>query len=118
MFKIPVDNEMYLRIFSARDAPDLFNITTQSKKYLRKWLHGVDDIRAVENSETFSKRALKLQQEHKELTMRIFYEARLVGFAGFNALDFKNKIGFIGYWLHQEEQGQGIMTRAVKALIS
>lgn len=118
MFKIPVDNEMYLRILSARDAPDLFNITTQSKKYLRKWLPWVDDIRAVEDSETFIKSALQLQQEQKALTMGIFYEERLVGVAGFNALDFKNKIGFIGYWLHQEEQGQGIMTRAVKALIS
>src|SRR5699024_12006678 len=94
MFKIPVDNEMYLRILSARDAPDLFNITTQSKNYLRKWLPWVDDIRAVEDSETFIKSALQLQQEQKALTMGIFYEERVVGVAGFNALDFKNKSGF------------------------
>lgn len=118
MFKIPVDNEMYLRILSSRDASDLFNITTQSKTYLRQWLPWVDDILSVEDSNTFIKSALQLQQEQKALTMGVFYEDRLVGVVGFNALDFKNKIGFIGYWLHQGEQGKGIMTRAVQALIS
>src|SRR5699024_4940518 len=106
MFKIPVDNEMYLRILSSRDASDLFNITTQSKTYLRQWLPWVDDIHSVEDSNTFIKSALQLQQEQKALTMGVFYEDRLVGIVGFNALDFKNKIGFIGYRSDERRVGK------------
>src|SRR5699024_9556275 len=118
MFKIPVDNEMYLRILSARDAPELFNITTQSKKYLRKWLPWVDDIRAVEDSETVIKSALQLQQEQKALTMGIFYEERLVAAAGFNVLENNDHSGLLVYVLNQNQQGKEIMTRALKPLIS
>src|SRR5699024_11569233 len=99
MFKIPVDNEMYLRILSSRDASDLFNITTQSKTYLRQWLPWVDDILSVEDSNRFIKSALQLQQEQKALNMGVFFEDLLVGVVGFNVLDFIIIIGICGYWL-------------------
>ncbi|WP_342770185.1 GNAT family protein [Oceanobacillus chungangensis] len=36
--------------------------------------------------------------------------------AGFNSLDFRNKIGHIGYWLAKDYQGKGIMSRVARAL--
>src|SRR5699024_2786276 len=77
-----------------------------------------DDILAVQDSETFINSALQLQQEHKEPTMRIYYDERLVGVAGHNDLAHNHKLGLIDYCLHQDDKDQEIMTRANKALIS
>ncbi len=41
----------------------------------------------------------------------------MVGVIGFNEFDWRNKIGYIGYWLSKDAQGKGIMTRAARALI-
>ncbi|WP_342663987.1 GNAT family protein [Peribacillus kribbensis] len=47
----------------------------------------------------------------------IIHRGKIAGTVGFNEINKSAKIGEIGYWLGQEFQGKGIMTKAVKALI-
>jgi ribosomal-protein-serine acetyltransferase len=39
-----------------------------------------------------------------------------VGVAGFNSINWSNKTAYIGYWLGEGFQGNGIMTKVAKAL--
>jgi ribosomal-protein-serine acetyltransferase len=41
----------------------------------------------------------------------------IVGVVGFHSVDWENRATSIGYWLDQRRQGEGIMTRAVRALV-
>lgn len=118
LFILNVDHEISMRMLAVKDAEDLFYITDQSRNYLRKWLPWVDDTLSVEDSKSFIKNGFQIYAERTALTAGVFYKGELVGVAGFNHFDWKNKIGQIGYWLAEEYQGQGIMTRVVKALIN
>jgi len=60
---------------------------------------------------------MALYNNQQGITAGIFYKGQLAGVAGFNTLDWKNKIGTIGYWLGVHFIGKGIMTRVVCALI-
>src|SRR5699024_8355959 len=51
------------------------------------------------------------------ITSSIFLHGELVGIIGYNYLDFRNKIGSIGYWLSENQQGKGIMTVSIRELI-
>ena len=41
----------------------------------------------------------------------------MIGAAGFAGIDWVARATSVGYWLSEEHQGRGLMTRAVKALV-
>ncbi len=46
----------------------------------------------------------------------ILFEGKIVGVAGYNRINWSNKTAYIGYWLGEEFQRNGIMTKVVKSL--
>lgn len=117
MFHIPIDNHLYLRMLTGRDAEDLFLLTDASRDYLREWLPWVDATASLEDSVQFIKHTLLSYENKSGLTSGIFYNDELVGVISFNTIDSLNRCAEIGYWLGQSYQGKGIITRATKALI-
>lgn len=117
MFTLKVNEHIILRILSARDASRLFQITDESRAYLRKWLPWVDDTKSPDDSFSFIKSSLQLYNKQTAVTLGIFYQDTLVGVVGYNKVDYRNKIGSIGYWLAENYQGNGIMTASVRTLI-
>ncbi len=117
MFIKDVNEDISLRILSIRDAEALFQITDQSREHLRQWLPWVDETKTVEDSRSFIKNSFQLYADGTGLTTGIFYQEVLVGVAGFNKYDWKNRIGYIGYWLASAYQGHGIMTKTVHTLV-
>lgn len=118
LFIIQVNDALTLRMLTARDAEDLYRITDESRENLRQWLPWLDHIRTTDDSMNFIKDSFQLYNDRKGITAGIFLEGTLVGVIGFNELDFRNKIAYIGYWLAKKYQGKGIMTTSVEALIT
>lgn len=118
MFFHQVDQDISLRLLSGLDAKDLFRITDNSRDYLREWLPWLDVTLTVNDSQQFIENSMLLFNNQQALTVGIFYKEILVGMAGFNEFDWKNRIGKIGYWLGTDYQGKGIITRTVYALIN
>lgn len=118
LFVLHVNEEMTLRMLSARDAEPLYQITDESREYLKKWLPWLDDINSANDSLMFIKNSFQIYNDRKGITAGIFIREKLVGVISFNELDFKNNIGYIGYWLAEKYQGKGIMTTAVSAFIT
>lgn len=118
LFILHVNDELTLRMLSGRDAEPLYQLTDQSREHLKKWLPWLDEIHSVDDSLSFIKNSFQLYNDRKGITAGIFWFDQLVGVVGFNELDFKNKTGYIGYWLGENYQGKGIMTKAVSSLIT
>src|SRR5699024_2053015 len=78
------------------------------------WL---DSIRTSHDSLEFIKNTFHSYNNRTGITSGIFLHGELVGIIGYNYLDFRNKIGSIGYWLSENQQGKGIMTVSIRALI-
>ncbi len=116
MIILEVDESITLRTLSLANSKRLFEITNNSRDYLQKWLPWLDQTKTESDSESFIKVCFELFSNREALLTGIFYKEELVGMAGFNSFDWKNKIGYIGYWLDQDMQGQGIMTSVISAL--
>lgn len=116
MFMLDVDEEISLRMLNAKDAEKLFEITDRSRDYLREFLPWLDHTKTVEDSYQFIMNNFQVYAERKGVSAGIIYRGELAGIAGYNELDWVNKVASIGYWLDYEQQGKGIMTRVVRAL--
>lgn len=116
MFIQDIDEDINIRMLSVKDGKDLFKITDRSREHLREWLPWVDDIKTIDDSIRFIKDGFQIYAEQSGLTVGIFYQAKLVGVAGYNSFNWRNRMTTIGYWLDVKSQGQGIMTRVVRSL--
>jgi len=116
MFVHKIDEDIALKLIELRDAERIFDLTNNSRDYLRKWLPWLDNTTKLEDTKEFIKMSLKGFAENKSMNTVIIYKGQIVGVTGYNLIDWTNKIAYIGYWLGKEYQGNGIMTRVARAL--
>lgn len=111
---LEINKGLLLRSFKEEDAEEFYELTIQSKSYLRRWLGWLDNINTVEDIATNIQSKLNELQKNNGLAKNfaIIYKGKIVGTIGFNKIDKMNSIGKIGYWLGEEYQGRGIMTEA------
>ena len=103
---------MKLEMLKLEDAHELFELTVENRTYLRKWLPWVDGVQGVSDTEEFIRISLTGYEANELFTYAIWQEQTLVGICGFNKLIWEEKMGYIGYWLGEKFQGQGLMSRA------
>lgn len=116
MFVHTINADLSLKLKEIRDAEELFNLTDSSRDYLREWLPWLDMTTKVEDTIKYIKQSVKDYAENKSMNTIILFKGEIVGVAGYNKIDWTNKIAFIGYWLGKDFQGNGIMTKAAEAL--
>ncbi|KMJ55662.1 alanine acetyltransferase [Bacillus sp. LL01] len=116
MFLYQIRNDLALKLVSIQDAEETFQLVEKNRAYLREWLPWVDSSKTAEDTKASFLSFLKNYGEQKSLTTAIMYQGKIAGIAGFNKIDWTNKIAYIGYWLGSEYQGKGIMTDVAKAL--
>lgn len=116
MFFREIDNDLSLKLMELDDAEQLFNLTDASRSYLREWLPWVDGTTTVDDSRGFIEHTIQGFEEKRSMSLAVRYNGKMVGTAGFNNLDWSNKVAYIGYWLGEDYQGNGIMTRVARAL--
>ena len=116
MFIHKIDEKLSLKLIELRDAERIFELTDKSRSYLREWLPWLDYTMKVEDSKKFIQSCLTGYAENKSLNTVIIFEGKVVGVAGFNSINWSNKTAYIGYWLGEDYQGNGIITKVAKAL--
>lgn len=114
-----VDEDVSLRMFKEDDAEEFYKLTISSKEYLKEWLGWLDYIESVEDTAQNIRKRLKEFVENKGYpkSFAIIYKGQIAGSIGFNEINKTSKIGEVGYWLGEQFQGKGLMTKALKTLI-
>jgi len=112
-----VDEEITLKIPTLKDAAPLFQLVDANRHYLRKHLAWVDDTKSVSDTEAF----IQTRREHAtkgiNLCLCIWYRKLIAGAVALTYIDQENRMAEIGYWLDEQLQGKGIITRSCQALI-
>ncbi len=114
---IDVDNDILLRQPVADDAAAMFALVDGNRAYLRQWLPWVDSVRTIEDERRAVVQSLAPDAESQELRFFVVYGGSLVGVIGLRGLTSASKAGEIGYWLSEDAQSKGIMTRSCTALL-
>lgn len=116
MFTLRVNDEIALGLLEERHAQALFELTDRNREFIREWLPWVDFTKSPEDSKDFIKRSLKQFSENDGFQAGIFYKGELAGCVGYHYFHWAARRTEIGYWLGQDFNGHGIMTRTVRLL--
>lgn len=113
-FEIIVNEKVSMRLLHESHAEAMFDCIDFNRVFFRKYLPWVDKTKSVNDS------LLKIQQDMEDyksglsLELGVFHENHFVGRCGFHKIGKSNLE--IGYFLHENINGQGIMTQCVKTL--
>jgi len=113
---IKIDQDIELRQLELSDAKDIFRTIDNQREYLGKWLPFVQFTNEEKDSENFVKTVIAIPEDKREFVCTIQKRNQFVGLIGFKDTDKINKKTEIGYWLSEDYQKQGIMTKAVSKL--
>jgi ribosomal-protein-serine acetyltransferase len=115
---IQIDDAIQLRLLELRYAEEAYSLALHNKKHLAQWMEWAASSNTLEDMRAFIKYRLLQFANAEALQLGIWYDGQLVGFIGFNTIQYSNRKADIGYWLAEDAQGKGIITRACQALIT
>ncbi|MBY0216289.1 GNAT family N-acetyltransferase [Paenibacillus illinoisensis] len=117
MFKIKIDDFLYLSLLETKDAGELFHLIDTNREHIGKWLKFPSMTVEMEDSKAFIEGTRMRYAKDEGYWLGIWSEGHLVGSIGYLYLDQENKKTEIGYWLGQEYEGKGFITKSIKVLI-
>ncbi|MFS0636927.1 GNAT family protein [Mesobacillus foraminis] len=118
MFLFKVDEEISIELLQQHHKRELYELIDTNRNHLRKWLLWVDKRESAEDFESIIPIWLRNYADNNGFDAGIRYNGKLVGMIGLHFIDWKNNSTSVGYFLSEEAQGQGIITKSVSALLS
>jgi ribosomal-protein-serine acetyltransferase len=118
MFRVPIREDVELRLLEERHAPAIFGLVDQDRAYLREWLPWVDSTLAEDDTLSFVQSMRAQFAANESITAGIWQGGRFAGVVGTHKINWLYRKVEIGYWLGQAFQGSGIMTDACRAMIA
>jgi len=112
-----VDEQTYLCFPTLDFTAELFQLIQINRAYLEQHLPWIPNIQKEWHAQRFLKEARMMNKGKQRLTTLIIHRTKLAGAVSLVHMDGPNKRAEIGYWLKEDLQGQGIMTRSCDRLI-
>jgi ribosomal-protein-serine acetyltransferase len=118
MFRLIVDEDLELGLVEERHAEPLFAVIERHREHLRTWLAWPDRTHSVEDLLAWIRGALARFAANKGFAAGLWSNRTLCGVAAYQPIDWENWSVALGYYLAADCQGRGLMTRAVRALVT
>jgi len=112
-----VEEKLHLSLLTPDKAEELFNLVDKNREYLKNWMVWPPETKAVSDTKKFIKSALVGLSKLTEMACGIEYDGSLAGVITFNKIDHNLKKAVIGYWISEDHQGKGIVTKSCRTLI-
>ncbi len=113
--QLQIADDSCLRLLEEAEAGELHALIEANRAQLARWLPWASG-QGFDDSLEFIREARLQASENGGFQTAIVLNGRIVGMAGYPAVDWDNRSTRIGYWLDQAHQGRGIMTAAVRML--
>jgi len=114
---IPVTQDIELRAVEERDTVDLHILVVKNRAFLQTAFDWAQHVGSDEDTRRNVQRNQMLHQRGYAKMFLIFKDDALVGVLSFNTIEPTNKAGYIGYWLDEAHQGQGILSQSLQAFM-
>ncbi|MGZ4267965.1 MAG: GNAT family N-acetyltransferase [Solirubrobacteraceae bacterium] len=112
---IDLDATTRLRPLGRHDADELHALIEANRAHLMPWMPWAGQERG--GTVEFLAAAELRAAAGDGLQFAVAERGRIVGTAGYHRVDWRNLATSVGYWLAQDAQGRGIVTRAVAAML-
>jgi ribosomal-protein-serine acetyltransferase len=119
MFKLQIDHEISINLLIPKHAPILVEELKKNQNSLKEWLIWAENIpNEDEYKKTIIPMWLQKFADNNGFEAGIYRNNHLVGMVGLHYIDWTNKATEIGYWLSEDVQGKGLMTRTINGLLT
>ncbi len=115
MFRLAIDDDLELRLFEERHGDELYALVERNRAHLREWMFWADQSR--EDVSEFIKSALRNFASGESVQSGIWYQGRMAGGIGLQMLARMFGKMEMGYWISEDLQGKGLVTRSCRALL-
>lgn len=116
-FAAPLHDDAELRLLMPHYAEEIFALVEDNRQHLC-WMTFTEGTRSVEDIRNFIRHTLQEMAEGKGLSVAIAQQGRLAGIFGAGGIKRNSQKVEIGYWLAEEFQGKGLMTRAGRKMLA
>jgi ribosomal-protein-serine acetyltransferase len=113
--RFQLTDDCRLRLLDQTDAEEIHRLVELNRAYLAEWMPWAAEQTFEGTAEFVLKTGEQLQRDDGFQAVLVC-DGRIVGSAGYHAINRESNSTSIGYWLDEAHQGRGLMTRAVSAL--
>ncbi|ELV7515502.1 TPA: GNAT family N-acetyltransferase [Photobacterium damselae] len=117
MFTLDVDKDLKLALVCPQFAPQYLEVVNRDRAYLSQWLSWPELAQDEAFFLSYIKFSLLNYADGRALVCAVIYQNALVGTVSLNHIDETLKKVEMGYWVSEEYQGRGIITRSATTLI-
>jgi len=116
-FRLKIDVESELELISRSHADELFELIESNREYLKQWLPWLDNNRYFQNTIDFIKISQIQYERNETVQFALMYKGKVAGVVGFHRIDWLNRSTSIGYWLGEQYQGKGLITKSCSTVL-
>lgn len=116
--QIEVDKNICLQLLNISHATEMIQLVNENREYLRQWLPWVDSMLTINDAKMNIEDCAFKVAAKTDFAFAIIFNQKMVGRIGIHRINLTNKIGEIGYWLADGFQGNGIISKSCKTLIT
>lgn len=114
---VPVSASVRLCAVDESHVPALHQLVMRNQRWLSQSMNWPMLVKSEQDTRQFVLGNIMLHQRGIAKMFLIFQDAVPVGVLSFNQIEPLNKTGYIGYWLDEAAQGQGIISAALQAFM-
>ena len=110
--QLHVEIGLDLRLVGEADAAELFSVVDSNREYLREWLPWLDATNRIEDETEFISNCLEEYEKREGVFYTIRLNGNIIGTISLNWIDWGNKGAGVGYWLSENQTGNGYVTKS------
>jgi ribosomal-protein-serine acetyltransferase len=118
VFRRTVAPGIEIRLLDLPEAEAIYAEVDRGREYLRRWLPWVDFTHSPDNIRDFITRVRGQYEANQGPQTGIWIEGAFAGSVGCHPVDWHNRNCSVGYWIAEQHQGRGIVTRCCAALLN
>lgn len=115
---LKITDEITLHLARPELAEPIFQVVDQQRDFLRRWLPWVDETTTLEDTKTFIRESMGHNTKGTRLIAFIMKGSELAGSIGVVQFIKDHRKCEIGYWLREDLQGQGVMSRVCSGFVN
>lgn len=116
-FRLIVDDHSELELLNQDHAQELFELIEANREFLKEWLPWLDNNRYLQNTIDFIKITQMQYERNETVQFALVHKEEIAGIVGFHRIDWLNRATAIGYWIGEQYQGRGLVTRSCSKVL-
>tara|TARA_Y100001970_G_scaffold46609_1_gene58828 strand:+ start:19004 stop:19543 length:540 start_codon:yes stop_codon:yes gene_type:complete len=106
-----VEDRLEISLILMEDSHELFTLVDSNRIYLREWLPWLDGTKSIEDENSFISMSLEDFEKREGAFYAIRLDGSIIGTISLNWIDWENNGCGVGYWLSENQTGNGYVTK-------